>query len=76
MNIHGDITFSELQRSWNQEFTRLSCEIEGHPLGGGMLKVEPGEAARVVVKRKSSTASETKLIREGVETMGWWRHHG
>lgn len=34
---------------WYSSLTRLSCEIEGHPLGGGMLKLEPSEAERVLV---------------------------
>jgi len=34
---------------WNSSLTRLSCEIEGHPLGGGMLKLEPSEAESVIV---------------------------
>jgi len=27
----------------------MSCELEGHPLGGGMLKLEPSEAENVLV---------------------------
>ena len=34
---------------WNSSLTRLSCEIEGHALGGGMLKLEPSEAESVLV---------------------------
>lgn len=34
---------------WLTSLTRLSCEIEGHAMGGGMLKLEPGEAAGVLV---------------------------
>jgi hypothetical protein len=34
---------------WYTSLTRLSCELEGHPLGGGMLKLEPSEAERVLV---------------------------
>jgi len=34
---------------WQTSLTRLSAEIEGHALGGGMLKLEPTEAERVVV---------------------------
>lgn len=34
---------------WYSSFTRLSCELEGHPLGGGMLKLEPTEAESVFV---------------------------
>jgi hypothetical protein len=38
-----------LDTVWDSDFLRLSCELEGHPLGGGLLKLEPGEAARIVV---------------------------
>jgi adenine-specific DNA methylase len=34
---------------WCSSLTRLSCELEGHALGGGLLKLEPSEAERVVV---------------------------
>lgn len=34
---------------WQTSLTRLSAEIEGHSLGGGMLKLEPTEAERVLV---------------------------
>jgi predicted RNA methylase len=34
---------------WQTSLARLSVEIEGHPLGGGMLKVEPTEAEKVVL---------------------------
>jgi len=34
---------------WYSSFTRLSCELEGHPLGGGMLKLEPSEAESVLI---------------------------
>ena len=34
---------------WHSSLTRLSCELEGHALGGGMLKLEPSEAERVLV---------------------------
>jgi adenine-specific DNA-methyltransferase len=43
--------------------TALSCEIEGHPLGGGMLKIEPGEAARLLL-------TEPESIRPD-EEVGW-----
>jgi hypothetical protein len=31
--------------------SQLSAEVEGHPLGGGMLKLEPSEAARTLFVR-------------------------
>ena len=34
---------------WYSSLTRLSCELEGHALGGGMLKLEPTEAEQVLV---------------------------
>jgi hypothetical protein len=36
---------------WQTSLTRLSAEIEGHALGGGMLKLEPTEAENVLVPR-------------------------
>lgn len=36
-----------LAAAWWTSLTALSAEIEGHGLGGGMLKLEPGEAARL-----------------------------
>ncbi len=38
-----------LVAGWYSSLTRLSCEMEGHALGGGLLKLEPTEAERVVV---------------------------
>lgn len=37
--------------SWRSSLTRLSCELEGHALGGGLFKLEPSEAARVLIVR-------------------------
>lgn len=34
---------------WQTTLTALSCELEGHSLGGGMLKLEPTEAGRVLL---------------------------
>lgn len=34
---------------WATSLSRLSAEIEGHPLGGGMLKLEPTEAENTIV---------------------------
>ena len=66
---------SRLQRAWVGPFTSLSCEIEGHPLGGGVLKVEPGEAVRIVLQsRQRWSREERALIVEGVSTMREWRH--
>ncbi len=39
----------ELAARWGTSLTFLSAELEGHALGGGMLKLEPGEARRVLL---------------------------
>jgi hypothetical protein len=35
--------------AWTSTMTALSCELCGHGLGGGLLKLEPGEASKVLV---------------------------
>lgn len=68
---------AKLLPTWGTAFAQLSCEIEGHALGGGMLKLEPREAGRILF-----AADELKheldgaLIKDGVTTMQRWRHYG
>ncbi|MDM9627381.1 SAM-dependent DNA methyltransferase [Rhizobium sp. S152] len=59
--------------TWNTNFVRLSCELEGHPLGGGMLKLEPGEASRILFPHDAE-AHEPKLIRDALSELRSWRH--
>lgn len=40
---------AEIAAMWQTSLTRLSVELEGHPLGGGMLKLEPTEAENVLL---------------------------
>lgn len=63
--------------AWNTPFVRLSCEIEGHPLGGGLLKLEPREAARILFPPPalSSAQESAPEIRRAVATMRAWRHY-
>lgn len=68
---------SKLLPSWGTALSQLSCELEGHPLGGGMLKLEPREAGRLLfaapaaIKRAGVSAFE-----EGTLIMQRWRHYG
>ena len=48
---------------WHSSLTRLSCEMEGHPLGGGMLKLEPTEAGRVTIPLPQSSEA-AQLVRQ------------
>lgn len=57
-------------------FFQLSCEIEGHPLGGGMLKLEPREAARIAIPNGAGlTEVDTDLAQEAVTELQRWRHY-
>jgi hypothetical protein len=68
-------SISEIQKLWSRRLSRLSCEIEGHPLGGGMLKLEPREAGRVLLsKREFASAEEAGLIDAGILALRRWRH--
>ena len=61
---------------WDTSFVRLSCEIEGHPLGGGVLKLEPGEAARIVFPSPDLLSGLPDPEIEGaLSTLRTWRHH-
>jgi|SRR5271165_656582 len=46
--------------SWGNSLTRLSCELEGHALGGGLFKLEPSEAENVLVLQPS--AAQVKVL--------------
>ena len=64
-----------LSATWGSSGGRLSCEIEGHPLGGGMLKLEPGEARNVLLAPDAAIeSSDLALLNEGVDVMRRWRH--
>lgn len=61
---------------WNSEFVQLSCELEGHPLGGGMLKIEPREACQIVLPAPATFGLlDQKIVAEAIETMRAWRHY-
>jgi adenine-specific DNA-methyltransferase len=66
-----------LNEIWDSDFLRLSCEIEGHPLGGGMLKLEPGEASRIVVPSPEALRNMPgAVISDALNTLRSWRHYG
>lgn len=67
------ITARSLAALWQTSLTHLSAEIEGHSLGGGMLKLEPMEARQVIIPylenqddaNEALAAEIDKLIRQG-----------
>ncbi len=77
VRVKPGISVARLQNTWGDPLTQLSCEIEGHPLGGGMLKLEPREAGQVLVRREASQChKETETLMEAVSAMRRWRHYG
>jgi hypothetical protein len=68
---------SSLLPAWKHPLVPLSAEIEGHPLGGGMLKLEPREAARIALptKRLPLTSADLAEIQEATATLRRWRHY-
>jgi len=63
-----------LRQGWRSPLTELSCEVEGHPLGGGMLKLEPREAGNIVVGKSALTPEDAAAIHEGLREVRRWRH--
>src|SRR6266478_4236909 len=51
LRFHAGVSLHRgaLATLWQTSLTRLSVELEGHSLGGGMLKLEPTEAEQVVL---------------------------
>lgn len=68
---------TQLLRAWRHPVARLSQELEGHPLGGGMLKLEPGEARRVRIPLETFriTRAEQAILAEAIDRMRTWRHY-
>lgn len=61
---------------WESDFVRLSREIEGHPLGGGMLKLEPREATQILFPSPRLLPEMAKsTLADAVSTMRSWRHY-
>lgn len=67
---------AKLLPSWSSSFVRLSCELEGHALGGGMLKLEPREAGRIAFPSAAAQLkAETEALQDAVTIMQRWRHY-
>lgn len=66
----------KLLPQWSSSFLRLSCELEGHALGGGMLKLEPREAGRLVFPSSTIAArANNDELEDAIEAFHKWRHY-
>lgn len=54
---------------WQTSLTALSCEMEGHSLGGGMLKLEPTEAERVFVVKPAAETSTIESLGDELDPL-------
>ncbi len=67
---------SSLLGVWQSRFVQLSCELEGHALGGGLLKLELREAAQLVLPSPHVVSClPDSEIESAISTMRNWRHY-
>lgn len=72
------LSIVSLLKAWENPLCNLSKEIEGHPLGGGLLKLEPGEASKILLPIEFENANnlEERMLKEGIDIAKSWRHCG
>jgi hypothetical protein len=77
VRLRAGFDIADVQRAWQTPLCQLSCELEGHPLGGGMLKLEPGEAANIRLPLRGATPSrtDTVILEETLVEARRWRHY-
>lgn len=76
VRLREGMDVAHLMESWESAFAKLSCELEGHPLGGGMLKLEPREAAQIALPSMPVLADlKMSVLEQAIETMRKWRHY-
>ena len=77
VDLNGPSDMPTLRTAWSDPLTQLSWEIEGHPLGGGMLKLEPREAQSIVIAPDTRRSmARTQRLKDARATMQAWRHCG
>jgi adenine-specific DNA-methyltransferase len=68
---NSNLTATDLAVLWQTSLIALSVELEGHALGGGMLKLEPTEAKNILIPTLPKSIPKTlrnkldKLLRAG-----------
>jgi len=76
VRLHDPASGARLTNVWNTSFVKLSCELEGHPLGGGMLKLEPLEAKQIIIPRLAALDDDdADIVTAGLNEMRRWRHY-
>jgi hypothetical protein len=77
VRIQDHALAAKLLPSWRSPVVQLSCELEGHPLGGGMLKLEVREAGRVLFPNPEIALDQSVLreVNSGLAMIRRWRHY-
>ncbi len=77
VRIRDSVLAKKLLPSWGEPLVKLSCELEGHPLGGGMLKLEVREASRILFANSDFELDrkDTIDVNSGLAEMRRWRHY-
>jgi adenine-specific DNA-methyltransferase len=76
VRVRDPVAAARLFPRWSTPFVRLSCELEGHALGGGMLKLEPREATRVLFPAECiADNADADALDDGIRTLQRWRHY-
>jgi hypothetical protein len=76
VRVRDKRSIASVVRHWDSDFVALSREIEGHPLGGGMLKLEPREAGQILIPPDSLLPELAgSEMADAVSTMRRWRHY-
>lgn len=64
-----DLSADALAALWQTSLTLLSVEIEGHAMGGGLLKLEPTEAERVLVANPPLPRARLDALAEELDVL-------
>ena len=64
VNNNSPLNASDISVLWQTSLTALSVELEGHALGGGMLKLEPSEAKNVLLPLPASAKKLKPLAKK------------
>jgi len=76
IRIRNHMLANDLLPRWSSPMVRLSCELEGHALGGGMLKLEPREAGRILFPSVAATSTiKSEEVEDAISTLQRWRHY-
>lgn len=76
VRLKENAPIQRIQAALDSSLFQLSCEIEGHSLGGGMLKLEPREACNILIPDENALSeTDRRIARDGIVALQAWRHY-